>query len=87
MQITHSASLVFCLSFYLLFALSTLGIAIKGATSFSSPKKKHIVTKDVVGLLLGEIVSTKKTHIVRKDVVGLLVGDSKNDSLTKMKTY
>ena len=50
-------------------------------------KKKHIVTKDVVGLLLGEIVSTKKTHIVAKDVVGLLVGDSKNDSLTKMKTY
>jgi hypothetical protein len=29
----------------------------------------------------------KKTLIVAKDVVGLLVGDSKNDSLTKMKTY
>jgi hypothetical protein len=29
----------------------------------------------------------KKKHIVTKDVVGLLVGDSKNDSLTKMKTY
>jgi hypothetical protein len=28
----------------------------------------------------------KKTHIVAKDVVGLLVKDSKNDSLTKMKT-
>ena len=53
----------------------------------SRNEKKHIVTKDVVGLLLGEIVSTKKTHIVTKDVVGLLVGDSKNDSLTKMKTY
>ena len=53
----------------------------------SQNEKKHIVTKDVVGLLLGEIVSTKKTHIVAKDVVGLLVGDSKNDSLTKMKTY
>jgi general stress protein CsbA len=53
----------------------------------SRNEKKHIVTKDVVGLLLGEIVSTKKTHIVAKDVVGLLVGDSKNDSLTKMKTY
>ena len=53
----------------------------------SRDEKKHIVTKDVVGLLLGEIVSTKKTHIVAKDVVGLLVGDSKNDSLTKMKTY
>ena len=50
-------------------------------------QKKHIVAKDVVGLLLGEIVSTKKTHIVAKDVVGLQVGDGKNDSLTKMKTY
>jgi hypothetical protein len=49
-------------------------------------KKKHIVTKDVVGLLIGEIVSTKK-HIFTKEVVGLLVGDSKNDGLTKMKTY
>ncbi len=29
----------------------------------------------------------KKKHIIAKDVVGLLVGDSKNDSLTKMKTY
>ncbi len=29
----------------------------------------------------------KSTHIVAKDVVGLQVGDSKNDSLTKMKTY
>ncbi len=48
--------------------------------------KKHIVAKDVVGLLLGEVVSTKK-HIVAKDVVGLLLGDSKNDSLTKIKTY
>jgi hypothetical protein len=25
-------------------------------------RKKHNVTKDVVGLLLGEAVSTKKTH-------------------------
>ncbi len=50
-------------------------------------KKKHIIAKDVVGLLLGEVVSTKKIHIVAKDVVGLLVEDSKNDSLTKMKTY
>ncbi len=41
----------------------------------------------MVGLLLGEVVSTKKKHIVAKDVVGLQVGDSKNDSLTKMKTY
>jgi hypothetical protein len=50
-------------------------------------QKKHIVAKDVVGLHLGEIVSTKNTHIVAKDVVGLVIGDSKNDSLTKMKTY
>ncbi len=35
-----------------------------------------IVAKDMVGLLLGEVVvSTKKTHIVTKDVVGLQVGD------------
>ncbi len=50
-------------------------------------KKKHIVAKDVVGLLVGEIVSTKKTHIIANDVVGLLVGNSKNDSLNKKKTY
>jgi hypothetical protein len=50
-------------------------------------QKKHILTKDVVGLLLGEVISTKKTHIVANDVVGLLLGDSENDSLTKMKTY
>jgi hypothetical protein len=37
------------------------------------------MAKDVVGLLLGEVVSTKKTHIVTKDVVGLPVGDCKND--------
>ncbi len=47
----------------------------------------HIAAKDVVSLLLGEVVSTKKTHIATKDVVGLLVRDSKNDSLTKMKTF
>ena len=41
--------------------------------------KKHIVAKDVVGLLLGAVVSTKKRHIVAKDVVGLQVGDSKNN--------
>ena len=48
--------------------------------------KKHIVAKDVAGLPLGEVVSTKKTHIIAEDVVGLQVGDSKNDSLTKIKT-
>jgi hypothetical protein len=40
----------------------------------------------VVGLIAGELVSAKK-HIIAKNVVGLQVGDSKNDSLTKMKTY
>jgi hypothetical protein len=29
---------------------------------------------------------TKKTHIVAEDVFGLQLGDSKNDSLTKVKT-
>jgi hypothetical protein len=38
-----------------------------------------MVAKDVVGLLLGEVVSTKKRHILAKDVVGLPVGDSKNN--------
>ncbi len=73
-----------------------------------SQDKKHIVTKDMVGLLIGEAVSILKNthrckgcgwlasrrgskwgkkHIDAKDVVGLQVGDSKNDSLTKMKTY
>ncbi len=36
-------------------------------------RKKHIITQDMVGLLLGEAVSTK-THIT-KDVVGLLLGE------------
>ncbi len=36
--------------------------------------------EDVVGLLLGEVVSTKKKHIIAKDVVGLQVGY--DDSLT-----
>ncbi len=49
--------------------------------------KKHIVAKDVVGLLLEEVVSAKKIHILARDVVGLQVGDGKNDSLTKLKTY
>ncbi len=44
------------------------------------------IAKDVVGLRPGEVVRTKK-HIGAKDVVGLRVEDSKNDSLTKMKTY
>jgi hypothetical protein len=42
----------------------------------SKYQKKHMVAKDVVGLLLGEVVVSKKnTHIVAKDVVGLQVGD------------
>ncbi len=40
--------------------------------------KENILAKDVVGLLIGAVVSTKKRHIVAKDVVGLQVGDSKN---------
>ncbi len=50
-------------------------------------QKKHIVTKDVVGLLLGEVVSIQK-NIVKKDVVGLLLGEvvsmKKNTSSQKM---
>ncbi len=49
--------------------------------------KKHIVAKDVVGLLLGEVASAEAKHIILKDMVGLQVGGGKNDSLTKMKTY
>ncbi len=30
--------------------------------SISHKTEKHIVTKDVVGLLIEEVVSTKKTH-------------------------
>ncbi len=42
----------------------------------SKYKIKHIIAKDVVGLLLIEVVvSTKNTHIFAKDVVGLHVGD------------
>ncbi len=64
----------------------------------------------MVGLLLGDVVSTKKHTSPKKDVVGLFLGKvvstkiithrckgcgwltsrryrSKNDSLTKMKTY
>ncbi len=37
------------------------------------------MAKNVVDLLLGEVVSTKEKHIIAKDVVGLPVGDSKND--------
>ena len=32
----------------------------------SRDEKKHIVTKDVVGLLLGDVVSTKKHTHLRK---------------------
>ncbi len=39
-----------------------------------SRDEKHIITKDVVGLPLGDVVSTKK-HIVAKDVAGLLLGE------------
>jgi hypothetical protein len=39
-------------------------------------QKKHIITKDVVGLLLEKVVSIKK-HIFAKDVVGFLLGGVK----------
>ncbi len=41
-------------------------------------QKKNIIDKDVVGLLLGNVVSTKKKHILAKDVVGLTVGDNED---------
>ncbi len=37
------------------------------------------MAKDVVGLLLGEVVNTKKKNILAKDVVGLPVRNSKNN--------
>ncbi len=75
------------LCFFLIFFVILLACVHVRMCACVPPKKyqkKHIVTKDVVGLLIGEIV---RTHIIAKDVVGLLAGDSKNDSLTKMKTY
>jgi hypothetical protein len=55
----------------------------------SKYKKTHIVAKDVVGLLLGEVVSTKLITHHRKgcDWLTSRIYPSKNDSLTKMKTY
>jgi hypothetical protein len=50
-----------------------------------STKKTHR-RKGCGWLANRRVVSLKKKHIVTKDVVGLQVGDSKNDSLTKMKT-
>ncbi len=41
--------------------------------SLSHETKKLIVTKDVVGLLVGEVVSIQQKHILKKDVVGLLL--------------
>jgi hypothetical protein len=38
-------------------------------------RKKHIVTKDVVGLLIGKVVRVLKKHIIAKDLVGLLLGE------------
>jgi hypothetical protein len=53
---------------------------LQGICSQPGLLKKHIVAKDVIGLLLGAIVSTKtKRHIIAKDVVGLEVGESKNN--------
>ncbi len=57
----------------------------------SRDEKKYIVTKDVVGLLLGEVVSTKTIaqHIIAEDVIGLLLGEvvstkKKHTSLQRM---
>jgi hypothetical protein len=51
-------------------------------------KKTHIVAKDVVGLLLGALVSTKKSTSSQRmwlaykyEIVRII------ESLTKMKTY
>jgi hypothetical protein len=46
-------------------------------------RKKHIDTKDVVGLLLVEVVSTKKTHRVK--VCGWLA--SRRGSKKEKKTH
>jgi hypothetical protein len=54
-------------------------ILFRGYLSTARTTKKHIVAKEVVGLLLGAVESTKKRHIVAKDVVGLKVGDNKNN--------
>jgi hypothetical protein len=51
--------------------------------SISHETKKHIVTNDVVGLLLGEAVSTKKTH--RRKGCGCLA--SRGGSKYKNKTH
>ncbi len=51
--------------------------------SVNHKTKKHIVTKDVVGLLLGEVVSIQKKNF-EKDVVGLLLGEVVN---MKIKTH
>jgi hypothetical protein len=51
-----------------------------GYLSAARTTKKHIIIKDVVGLLLGAVVSTKeKRQIVAKDVVGLQLGDRENN--------
>ncbi len=56
---------------------------------YTTLQKIHILAKDVVGLLLGEVVSTKIITHHHKGC-GWLTSrryHSKNDSLTKMKTY
>ncbi len=91
-NIVNTLGMMFCM-YRILYAISVHNKHRSGQNKnnvfvpCSLQKTKHIVAKDVVGLLLGEIVSTKNTHIVANDVVGLPVGDSKNDSLTKMKSY
>ncbi len=46
----------------------------------------HFISRRWLWLLKTDYKYEKK-QIIAKDMVGLLVGDSKNDSLTKIKTY
>jgi hypothetical protein len=49
--------------------------------------KKTYRRKGCGWLACRRVSKYNKKHIIAKDMVGLQVGDSKNDSLTKMKTY
>ncbi len=66
-----------------------VGLFLGDVVSTLRTKKHPSSQRDVVDLLLGEVVSTKKiTH--RHKGCGWLTSRryrSKNDSLTKMKTY
>jgi hypothetical protein len=47
-------------------------------------ENRIIIKKDVVGLLLGAVVSTKK-NILARDVAGLLVGDNEDLLINSQK--